>query len=115
MTFQQKLIGFGGFKDDDIVLDGDTITYTTRTRVKTLAKIKPVFKSEDFFKQSILIEKLLANVATNGTQVEIKPHGWFYAKPIDNTPWWRRIVVAWRVLTGKSFAVHYKEDEIWQD
>lgn len=79
---------------------------------KTMSEIVTFKRSKDLFKESILIDKLIASVATNGAQEEIKPHGWFHAKPLDYTVWWRNIYVAWRVLIGKSFAVHYKRDEL---
>lgn len=36
---------------------------------------------------------------------------WWKAKP-EPDPWYKRIGCAFRVLAGKSFAVHYKIDEI---
>lgn len=42
--------------------------------------------------------------------------GWYISKPLNDTrqyrPWKLRIGDAWRVLWCKSFAVHYKQDEL---
>jgi len=62
---------------------------------------------------SILIDKLLEEVATSTTS-QAKDLKWYIAKPL---PFYslktklQRIKDGLRVINGKSFAVHYKEDE----
>lgn len=57
---------------------------------------------------SILIDKFIienkdVTVCFNGI--------WYIAKPLGKNYKISRIIGAWRVLTGKSIGVHYKEDE----
>ena len=62
---------------------------------------------------SILIDKLLKEANTNVT-AQAKDLKWYLAKPIpfkSLKTTLKRIVDGFRVLNGKSFAVHYKEDE----
>jgi len=59
--------------------------------------------------KSILIDKLIHGDVKN-TQTEINGK-WFIAKPLGVNLWIKRFKVAWRVFTGKSFAIHFKCDE----
>ena len=62
---------------------------------------------------SILIDKLLKET-DQSTMIQANDSKWYIAKP---TPFYsiktkiKRIKDALRVLKGKSFAVHYKENE----
>jgi len=62
---------------------------------------------------SILIDKLLKEADTS-TTTQAKDLKWYIAKPL---PFYllktklQRIKDGLRVMNGKSFAVHYKEDE----
>lgn len=60
---------------------------------------------------SVLIDDL---VKTSSVKQEIKENYWYIAKPYGFYGWRglvTRVKDAWRVLTGKSRAFHYKEDE----
>ena len=63
---------------------------------------------------SVLIDKLLADDMINSHQSEFDD-GWFIAKPL---PFYygifdfKRFRDAWRILSGKSHAYHYKIDEL---
>ena len=62
---------------------------------------------------SILIDKLLKEANTNVT-AQAKDLKWYIAKPIpfkSLKTTLKRISDGFRVMNGKSFAVHYKEDE----
>lgn len=62
---------------------------------------------------SILLDKLLKEADTS-TTTQVKDLKWYIAKPL---PFYslktkiQRIKDGLRVVSGKSFAVHYKEDE----
>ena len=62
---------------------------------------------------SILLDKLLKEAGTS-TTAQAKDLKWYIAKPL---PFYslktkiQRIKDGLRVMNGKSFAVHYKEDE----
>ncbi len=62
---------------------------------------------------SILLDKLLKEADTSNT-AQAKDLKWYIAKPL---PFYslkaklQRIKDGLRVMNGKSFAVHYKEDE----
>jgi len=65
---------------------------------------------------SQLIDKYIDSEMFNGS-AEMQSNGfWFIAKPLNDMrkyrPWKLRIQDAWRVLWCKSFAVHYKQDEL---
>ena len=63
---------------------------------------------------SILLDKLLKEADTSTTTAQAKDLKWYIAKPL---PFYslktkiQRIKDGLRVMNGKSFAVHYKEDE----
>ena len=65
---------------------------------------------------SILIDKLLSDKkdyqTTNNGELN---GGWFIAKPLSPSLFCkeiiRRLKDAYRIITGRSFAVHYREDE----
>ena len=66
---------------------------------------------------SILIDKFIEQNAHNRTHVEIDGR-WYIAKGLhlrgmypDIHGLYNRLIDAIRVLRGKSFAIHYKEDE----
>lgn len=62
---------------------------------------------------SILIDKLLKEANTNVT-AQAKDLKWYLAKPIpfkSLKTTLKRIGDGFRVINGKSFAVHYKQDE----
>jgi hypothetical protein len=56
---------------------------------------------------STLIDNLINQTGVN-QQVG---HYWYIAKPYEGFYLKKRIKDAWRILTGKSRAYHYKEDE----
>ena len=72
---------------------------------------------------SILIDKLIRKETGHTCETYItactyltndKEPKYYLAKPLVNLNWkekLKRLVGAYRVLTGKSFAVHYKVDE----
>lgn len=39
---------------------------------------------------------------------------WYVAKPLGNKSLLYRLKDAWKILTNKAIAVHYKEDEVNQ-
>ena len=62
---------------------------------------------------SILIDKLLKEANTNIT-AQAKDLKWYLAKPVpfkSLKTTLKRIKDGFRVINGKSFAVHYKVDE----
>jgi hypothetical protein len=62
---------------------------------------------------SILIDKLLNEADTSNT-AQAKDFKWYIAKPLtlySLKEKLKRIKDGLRVMNGKSFAVHYKEDE----
>lgn len=62
---------------------------------------------------SILIDKLLKEIDTS-TAIQAKDLKWYIAKPIQFNSLrtkLQKIRNGLRVMNGKSFAVHYKEDE----
>lgn len=64
---------------------------------------------------SILIDKLVYPIdPQSGVVAQHKDGGWYVAKPCqlnDIPEIWRRLKDAWRVVVGRSFACHYKDDE----
>ena len=56
---------------------------------------------------SILIDDLMGFCQTNSQFGSC----WYVSKPYEGFYLKQRLVDAWRVLTGKSRAYHYKEDE----
>lgn len=61
---------------------------------------------------SILIDNIIKNQERVGKVTEEIKGVWYLARPYDNYhTFFRRIRGAWRVLIGKSMAVHYKIDE----
>ena len=70
---------------------------------------------------SILIDEFItktkeSNITEGIDLVDGAGTKWYIAKPLSKslTPKdiWLRIQDAWRVITGKSFAVHYMKDEL---
>ena len=63
--------------------------------------------------KSILLDDLLSRgLDTTTTEINGK---WYCSKPLVMGGWlkWRRrFSVAWKVFKGKSFAVHFKQDEL---
>lgn len=62
---------------------------------------------------SVLLDKLVKESMESPTYGE-KDLKWYFAKPILSTTIkarFKRLKDAIRVLNGKSFAVHYKDDE----
>ena len=62
---------------------------------------------------SILLDKLLKEADTSNT-AQAKDLKWYIAKPLPFNSLKTKILRfrdALRVMNGKSFAVHYKEDE----
>ncbi len=62
---------------------------------------------------SILLDKLLKEADTS-TTAQAKDLKWYISKPLpfySLTTKLQRIKDGFRVMNGKSFAVHYKEDE----
>lgn len=62
---------------------------------------------------SILLDKLLKEADTS-TTVQTKDLKWYIAKPLtfySIKSFFNRLKDSIRVLLGKSFAVHYKQDE----
>lgn len=57
---------------------------------------------------SILIDNLKEQFNTN-KEIDGK---WYVAKCFSNDSLLYRLKDAWKILTNKAFAVHYKEDEI---
>ena len=67
-------------------------------------------------KSSILIDELIKSdhCQVGITDEKTKKEKWYIAKPLKSgsiLSKLMRVYSAWLVLTGKSFAVHYKEDE----
>jgi len=63
--------------------------------------------------KNILIDELF-HILNANTEHSNFNGMWFISKPVLGFgifKFRRRLKVAWRVLTGKSFAVHFKEDE----
>jgi len=64
---------------------------------------------------SILIDKLIDNNTTGpraGINNENGTSSWVIAKNIELFNLWGRIKDAWRILTGKSRAYHFYEDDL---
>lgn len=62
---------------------------------------------------SILIDELVRETGVNGLN-QLSNGYWYIAKPCGFYGWKgliERVKDAWRVLTGKSRAYHYAEDE----
>ncbi len=61
---------------------------------------------------SILLDKLLKEADTSNT-TQAKDLKWYIAKPLPYSlkTKLKRIKDGFRVINGKSFAVHYKDDE----
>lgn len=63
---------------------------------------------------SVLIDKLVEDSIGNDESFDNKT--WYIAKPMSSSfsikKLWERLKDAWRVITGKSIAVHYKKDEL---
>lgn len=59
--------------------------------------------------KSILIDDLQDRYFNTHTEIN---KNWYVSKPIMSKFWIHRFHVAIRVLIGKSFAVHFKQDEI---
>jgi hypothetical protein len=61
---------------------------------------------------TVLIDKLIE--MSKGTHTEIDGK-WYVAKPLPFYSWRdtakTRLVWAWKILTGRAIAVHYKQDE----
>lgn len=62
---------------------------------------------------SIRIDDLIKNENLLNTKVG-SWDGWFIAKPLNKPSVFKRIRNAYRVLTNKSFAVHFYEDECYK-
>ena len=64
---------------------------------------------------SILIDSLVKSEKENQCYSDVKGD-WFISKPLNHTLTYyllsRRVADAFRILRAKSFAVHYKEDEL---
>lgn len=58
------------------------------------------------------MSKLIDIICRSDSPIYTDENGdWWIAKPSGKKPLMRRIKDACRVLTGKSFACHYKQDE----
>lgn len=71
-------------------------------------------------KGSILIDVIIKSdyCQVGITDEKTKKEKWYIAKPLKSSSILSklmRVYSAWLVLTGKSFAVHYKEDEEGKD
>lgn len=60
-------------------------------------------------KDSILIDHLEHDLKEYNSKSNYDGK-WLHAKPLGNQFLWYRIIGAFRVLLGKSFAVHYYDD-----
>jgi hypothetical protein len=63
---------------------------------------------------SDLIDALLKNTTLTNTATQGRDGRWYIAQPIPapwNWEWRQRVRDAWRVLTGRSQAWHYKDQE----
>ena len=63
------------------------------------------------------MSNLLDDLVKNCVKTDICIDGkWYIAKPLSKSltqkDIWLRIQDAWRVITGRSFAVHYMKDEL---
>ena len=67
-------------------------------------------------KGSVLIDRIIksSHCEVGIIDKKTKKEKWYIAKPLESRSILSklmRVYSAWLVLTGKSFAVHYKEDE----
>lgn len=61
---------------------------------------------------SVLLDDIFKNEKYVNTNLVEIGNNWYIAKPIGNYHnFFRRIIASYRVLIGKSMAVHYKETE----
>lgn len=58
---------------------------------------------------SILIDNLMINFSTTNQEINGQ---WYIAKPWGLQSFKHRLKDAYRVLIGKSYAYHFKEDEL---
>ena len=58
---------------------------------------------------SELIDNVVKYYSLNNVEINGK---WYIAKPISYIKFINKIKDAWLCLIGKSFAVHFKEDEL---